>query len=564
MTQLHPWRAYAERVVAGEADAPKYVIKQVRELIAIADGEDERYFLDTHRLEQIDALLHAFIMPSGLRAGWTIYDATVGYQWLFYVGVLCTMRKDAPTRRRYTTAILEICRKNFKTFTIAVALLLLMFLEPRFAKFYSVAPDGSLSRLVRDAISEIIKASPYLGGDHERGIPPKFKVQRDKIVCTYTDITYTPLNFSTSRLDGRQPSAFLADEAGALPTSYPIEAMRSGQMGIENKLGCIVSTKYPTIDNPFETEVQHAKEILDGLHPETDDVFALLYEPDTTDWETNDLVLRQANPAALEIPEIMDDILRKRQHAIDVPAARENFVTKHCNIIYQGIGTESFIDIGLVRSCAVDEIDLAGRDVYLGMDLSMSNDNTGVAAVAWDGERVLCETMCFIPEAKIREKSRIEHVDYTEFTRRGWCTPCGDMVVDYGVIEAYAIAFEETYGCTVRGVAYDRYNAMSTAQKLEAAGYPTIEVKQHSSVLHPATKRLSELIESGNFAYRHNQLLEINFQNARCRYDTNLNRYVDKKRSRGRVDLVVAIINAMYLIEQNEMLDGGGNWGAQY
>ena len=56
MTQLHPWRAYAERVVAGKADAPKYVIKQVRELIAIADGEDERYFLDTHRLEQIDAL----------------------------------------------------------------------------------------------------------------------------------------------------------------------------------------------------------------------------------------------------------------------------------------------------------------------------------------------------------------------------------------------------------------------------------------------------------------------------------------------------------------------------
>lgn len=34
-----------------------------------------------------------------------------------------------------------------------------------------------------------------------------------------------------------------------------IEAMRSGQLNILNKLGCIISTKYPTADNPLEDEV---------------------------------------------------------------------------------------------------------------------------------------------------------------------------------------------------------------------------------------------------------------------------------------------------------------------
>ena len=39
--------------------------------------------------------------------------------------------------------------------------------------------------------------------------------------------------------------------------------MRSGQLTILNKLGCIISTKYPKIDNPFEDEVEAAKQALD-------------------------------------------------------------------------------------------------------------------------------------------------------------------------------------------------------------------------------------------------------------------------------------------------------------
>ena len=56
-------------------------------------------------------------------------------------------------------------------------------------------------------------------------------------------------------MDGKLPNVFLADEVGALPNSYAIEAMRSGQLNILNKLGCIISTKYPTANNPFEDEV---------------------------------------------------------------------------------------------------------------------------------------------------------------------------------------------------------------------------------------------------------------------------------------------------------------------
>jgi len=59
---------------------------------------------------------------------------------------------------------------------------------------------------------------------------------------------------------------------------------------------------------------------------------------------------------ALEIPEIWEDLLKKRARAISQESARENFLTKHCNIIYSGAGTESFVDIKELQSCRVNKI----------------------------------------------------------------------------------------------------------------------------------------------------------------------------------------------------------------
>ena len=70
-----------------------------------------------------------------------------------------------------------------------------------------------------------------------------------------------------------------------------------------------------------------------------------------------------------------------------------------------------------------------------------------------------------------------------------------------------------------------------------------------------ATKRLKEKILSKEFSYTANKLLEINFQNSRCVYDTNKNLYVAKKKSTGKVDMVVSLINAMYLVEQDYFIN---------
>ena len=547
-------KAYDYCLKSVNADTtPKYVKKQMTDFIRICEGKSEKYVLSEKKLKQLNNVLKILIMPKGLKAGQSLYQCTCGYQWLLYTATLCVVYRDNSSKRRYETGLLEISRKNFKTYSIATIFIILMLTEPNFSKFYSVAPDGSLSREIREAMAETIKSSPLI---YEYAGNKRFKILRDYIQFKPTQSMYTPLSFSTNRMDGRLPNAFCADEVGALDTGYPIQAMRSGQLNVLNKLGFIISTKYPTIDNPFEDEVKYSKQVLDGL-TEDETRFSLLYEPDDTkDWETDDMILKQANPVALEIPAIWEDLIKKRAFAIAMESARENFLTKHCNIIYQGQGTETYIDVNEVQKCKVANIDWRGRVVYLGLDLSMTNDNTSVAMVAVDDDNnILADTMAFIPEGRINEKNTYEKIDYREFIRAKKCIACGDATIDYNVVEDFIMHLEENLGVQIQAIAYDRYNCLSTAQKLEKAGYNMIEVKQHSSVLHPPTKLLKEQILNGKFQYTENKLMEINFQNARCTFDTNQNLYVNKKKSSGKVDEVVALINATYLLQQDCFLN---------
>lgn len=551
-------------VAEGKINAPKFVKLQVKEFLSIANNKDSRYKIDENKVRTIGELLKLLIMPKGLKENATVYDAMAGFQWLFIIAIMCTVERDNSDKRRYENAILEICRKNGKTFLIAVLFILLFFIEPKFSKFYSVAPDGSLSREIKTAIEEILRSSPAMLG--KMNGKEKFKMLRDYIHCNITENRYIPLNYSTGRLDGKLPSVFLVDETGALPNTYAIEAMRSGQLTILNKIGFIISTKYPTLNNPFEDEVDYAKRVLNGA-VDDDKVFALLYEPDDTKgWATNDEVLEQSNPLAIEVTEIMEDLKAKRQVAIEIESKRENFITKHCNIIYSGAGSESFVNIADLQKGAVDHINWNGREVFLGVDLAMTTDNCAVSMVAYDEDegQVLLQSVAFIPEDRIDEKSKLERIPYRDFINAGNCIPCGNRTVDYGAIERYIMEIESKYGVTVMGIGYDRYNALSTAQKLEDAGYTMVEIKQHSSVLHPATKWVAELVAEGNLLYdKSNKLLEINFENSRCVYDTNMNRYVNKKKSRGKVDMVVAGINAMYLLHQNYMLNSALDWVVQ-
>ncbi len=554
-------RAYKYALFAANDDTgktPRYVRRQCADWLSLINGGSRDALFDESEYSKIEKLLRLMIHPD---LGGSMLDGLEDYALLFIAALFCTKTPDG--RRYYTTGLLEIARKNFKTFTSAVIFIIALLICPKFSRLFSVAPDLKLSSELKVAIRKIIKSSPAL--------EKHFKVMRSEVRCGLTDTEYTPLAYSKDKLDGKLAHVFLADEVGAMD-GYPVEAMRSSQVVLKDKLGILISTQYPTDDNGLIDEIDFAKKQLDGLYDGRQHYFSLLYEPDDEickDWQTNDNVIYQANPVALKNEDLLFELKDKRALAVLYENKRENFLCKHCNIRYKGLGTEGYVDIIKVRECAVPEnLEFwRGRQVWLGLDLSLSDDNTAVAMATFDENfKIYAKVWGFIPKDKIAEKSEREGVNYKRAIELGNCFACGGEVIDYGFVERFILGLREKYGVDIMQCGYDRWNALSTVQKLESDERDPIEcveLKQHSSVLHTATKLLKEKILSGEFAYDENKLLEINFENARCTEDTNLNKYVNKKRSAGKVDMVVALINAVKLVE-TAMLDAGRDFVVQY
>lgn len=530
-----------------EGKCGRYVKKQAAAWLKTADGENGGGYIDEKEFSKICGLLKLIVHPD---LNVCMFEGLEPYAWFLITAVFCTKKSDGSGY--YETALLEIARKNFKTFTSAVIFIIAMLTRRRFSRFFSVAPDYKLSSELRVAVRKIIKVSPALS--------KHFKITREMITCKLSDTEYTPLAYSNDRMDGRTADVFLADEAGAMD-SYPVEAMRASQITIQDRLGVIISTIYPNDNNVLIDEIDKAKKTLDGLR-ERDNYFALLYEPDpevANAWETDDRAIFQSNPVTLTIPAVFDAVKSLREDAVLYENKRENFLCKNLNIMYKGLGTESYIDITSVRKCkrGKDEFTWRGKTVYLGMDLSITEDNTAVAMACIEDGKLFGAAHGFIPKDKMRAKMKKEGVNYEKLIKDGVCTACGDEAIDYIEVENYILSMEERFGVKIAAVGFDRYNALATVQRLERAGIECVEVKQHSSVLHSPTKYLKEQVLHGTFNYTENKLLEINFQNARCTEDTNLNKYVNKKKSAGKVDMVVALINAVYMAEQNELCGRG-------
>lgn len=526
----------------------KYIKLQCKAWIDIVDGKDKEAYIDDKAYTKMYKILGIMQHPD-LNCPMT--EGLEPYAWLLITATLCTKLRndDDEDIRYYESALLEIARKNFKTFNCAVIFILLLLMEPDFSRFFSVAPDLKLSSELKGAINKIIKKSPYLVDN--------FKVLRSQgVICKLNESEYTPLAYSQDGMDGKLANAFLADEAGALD-EYPVEAMRSSQITLRNKLGIIISTQYPNDDNVMIDEIDIVKKTLDGIL-EDKRYFGLLYEPNDElkngdTWKDDDRVLWQANPVAVSYDYIMDTLKKSRSLAILYPNKRENFLCKHCNIQYKGLGIEAFIDVTKVKKCKREIPDdfWKGKRVFIGVDLSLTTDNTSVAMVTVADGALYAIVWGWIPGDKKAEKTAKEHFNYDRAIRAGNCFESEGETISYLDVENHLLELEEKYGVEIIQIGWDRFNAMSSIQKCESKGYDCVIIRQHSDTLHAPTKLLQESILQGKFAYSDNKLLENNFENARCTKDTNLNLYVNKKKSTGKVDMVVSLINATYLAQQD-------------
>lgn len=506
------------------------------------ENEDFEFWFDYKFAQVITAMTKLINMASGIRAGEPVHDSLAPFQWFFIINALCWKYRDNHQKRRYEQSVLLIARKSGKTFLVALIFILLLLLEPQYSEFYSVAPDRELSSIVKKEMEQQIEKSPL--------ISKHFKIVRSEIRCTLTKSKYVPLATSDNRMDGRKANVFVADEVGALRNRYPIDAMKSSQMNMINRTGILISTAYESLNNPMTEEVDYATKVIHGVI-EDKNLFAMLYRPDDNKKWLDDEELLKANPLAIDIDDNFEYLKQQRKLAVELPSAQKNFKTKHMNIFVDGDDSELYVSTEDLRKNRLDEpYDWKGKEVYIGVDLAQSDDNTAVSMVHYDinDEKFYIKSWAFIPSESIHIKSKLEKIDYDIMIQNGYAFACGDRIISYRFVENFVLDLEDKYGVIIKGIGYDKWNAISSVNRWsDEGGYDVVEVKQHSSVLHAPTKLLKEYILQQKVGYEKNQLLEINFSNAREVYDTNLNSYVNKKKSVGKIDIVASIIDAVTL-----------------
>lgn len=543
---------YAEKVISGEEVTTWEIKKQCEMFLSDLEVQDQQeviFYFDDKKIKTIEKLLKIINFATGINdvVGKSVYKGMEGFQAFFLVNVFGWRIKGKPYKFRYTEITLFIARKNTKSFLAGLVFILLMLTEENYSEFYSICLDRELAAEIKKAITQLIEKSPALQKHFK--VP---KTLKSKVECKLTKSFYQPRTADSGKNNSIRPSAFIADEVGNFKTKDNINALKSGQLNVSNAIGFYLTTAYAIDNSIMLEELEYKRKILKGVI-KADNVFSMIYYADKENlW--NDTGLLQANP--LRIEENYNTIRKLRERAKVVESDREEYLTKCMNYFLPANKGETYINIDDLIKCKVDDIVWQGREVFIGLDLSMTTDNTSVTMTALhDDEILISKSWAFIPANRIDEKTKAENVNYRLEIEKGNCFACGENSIDYGFIENFIMQIQESYGVVIRQIGYDVYNCTSTAQKLEREGYDMVQVKQHSSVLHSPTKLLKEKILNSKFAYEgSNKLYEINFSNARCMYDTNLNMYVNKKKSNGKVDMVVSTIIATYLLEQNLLI----------
>lgn len=550
---LEKAKQYANDCISGKEITTFEVQTQCKWFIEDLEKQNNDYYpyyFDTKVINIIEGILKLLNFATGLNViGKSIYDGLENFQAFFIANIFGWRYKTDSKKYRYREVDLFIPRKNTKTFLAALIIIILMLTEDEYSEFYSICLDRDLAGEVKKAIAQILNASPSVNSYFN--IP---KTLSGRVECSLTHSFYQPRTAEANRNNSIRPSAFIADEYGAMKDNSNVEAMKSGQLSVRNPLMFKLTTAYAEDKSIMLDELEYLKKIYKETEKD-DRLFALVYYA-TEEHLWDDIGLQMANP--LRIEENYEEIRRDREKALAKPSERTEFLTKHMNYFMPSNSGEEFIQLEKLRLCKNTRgtFDWKGKDVYLGIDLAMTTDNTAVSMVTMEDDMIYAKSWAFIPADRIEEKNRRERTDYRRFIEEGSCFACGDEVISYSFVEKFIMELEEKYSVHIVQIGYDRFNCISTANKLENAGYETVEVKQHSSVLHQPTKLLQESILQRKFSYDGDKLYEINFQNARCTEDTNLNKYVNKKKSNGKVDMVVSTIIALYLLQQNIYEDG--------
>ena len=458
-----------------------------------------------------------------------------------------TVRDDDPTMRQYTTAYIEIPKKNGKSeLGAAIALNMLINDDEWKAEVYSCASDRQQAAIVFDVAVDMVRQSPAL-------------MKRVKIIPSTRRMIYQPtgsiyqvLSSEVATKHGLNVSACIFDELHTQPTRALYDVMTQGSGDARRQPLWFLLTTAGTDRNSICWEVhQKALDILERRKIDPRFYPVLFGLPDDADWTSEENWYR-ANPSldhTITIDKVRDAFHKAQETPADENQFRQLRLNQWVKQSVRWMPMDKWDECGGV----VDPYALEGRACYAGLDLSSTSDLTALVLVfppTSEDEPYIALPFFWLPEETLSLRVRRDHVPYDQWAKRGFIQTTEGNVVHYGFIERFICELGERYN--IREIAHDRWNATMMVQTLEDDGFTMVPFGQGFKDMSPPTKELMRIVLEHKLCHGGHPVLRWNMDNAYVRTDPAGNLKLDKEKSTEKVDGAVALVMALDRAMKNQ------------
>lgn len=536
---------YVDDVLSGKIIAGKKIkqaCQRFKHDLERSKNDDFPYYYDEKMAKKACQFVQMLPLTNGGKFHLAEYQ-----EWI--VSELYGWRVKGTGERRYTQGMVSMARKSGKTYLAAslAAIGLLMENEPaKNRQVLFVSNALKQAKLGYDMLSSSLRQVQKTS----RLIRHRVKVQKERITDLPTDSFATALASDTNTLDGYAGTTIILDEYAAAKDRKVYDVLKSGQAQEPNSLLLIISTSGLDLNVPMYSEYKMLSDVLAGKK-QADRYFIAIWELDDREEVHKPETWIKANPI-FEIPAIKKRMQPKIQDDVDLGIAQDDLVpvlTKNFNMWLQA-ADNSYISVDDWDKTTVDPPNLTGQDVYIGFDMSKTNDLTAISwLVPIDG--------CFYVDSHsfvgtkygLDKKIKLDGFDYRAGEKRGECsiTTLDSGVIDTDEVFNYLVNLIDKYRFNVKAICYDpwNFNSILTRCERELPNVPMIEVRQGTLTLNTPTREFRDNLFKKKIIHGDNQLLRYSMINARIKEDNNgwqLQKH--SRNSNNRIDPAAALMNA--------------------
>lgn len=435
-------------------------------------------------------------------------------------------------------AILSFGRKNGKT-ALSAFLLLLHLCGPEAranSQMYSAAQSRDQAGLLFDLAAKCVRFSPELNNDI------RIRDTAKEILCPDLGTFYKALSAEATTAFGLNPRFIVHDELGQVrgPRSTLYEALETATGAQDDPLSIIISTQAPTDADLLSVLIDDA---MAGHDPR---VVCKLYTADREADPFAEATIRSANPAFGDFQN-SDEILAMAADARRMPASEAGYRNLVLNQRVEA--NNPFVTHTVWASCGGPVQPIDGVPVYGGLDLSAVNDLTALVLIGeMEGAWQVHPTF-WLPGDGLATKARGDRVPYDQWHREGYLEAAPGKSVEYEYVADHLRDVFQTYD--VRKIAFDRWGWKHLRPWLVKAGFSEqdlddrfVEFGQGMQSMSPALRELESDLLNGKLAHGKHPVLTMCAANSVVKTDPAGNRKLDKMRSAGRIDGMVALAMA--------------------